>query len=142
MWLAAVALTALLTGLIAGWTPLLPVAVGLLGAIYASHLRVDHVALDLRAPAIAAGLFVTAELGYWSLDEREGICGEPGEGLRRASVIAALAVVAVLAGAAVLALADVMRVRGLAIDLVGALAAVGVVLAVLAAARGQSSSGS
>jgi hypothetical protein len=132
---AAVALVALVAALVRGWAFLLPLSVGLLGAVYAIHLRVDDVALDPRTPVLAAGLFATAELGYWSLEEREGIRADPGEGLRRLSVIAALAVAAVLVGAVLLALADFARVRGLVVDLLGAAAAAAVLAVLVATGR-------
>ena len=132
---AAVALLILVVSLVRGWPRLLPVPLFLLGAIYATHLRVDHVTLDLRAPAFAAGLFVMAELGYWSLEERERFQGEPGDGLRHLAVIAVLAAAGVLAGAGVLALADVARTGGLAVDLLGAAAAASLLLSLALLAR-------
>jgi hypothetical protein len=133
--IAAVAILVLVAALVRGWARLLPVSIVLLGGIYAAHLRVDHVTLDLRAPAFAAGLLVTAELGYWSIEERERFQGEPGDGIRQLSVIAVLAAAGVLAGAAVLALADVARTGGLVVDLLGAAAAASLLISVALLAR-------
>jgi len=132
---AAVAILILVVSLVRGWPRLLPVSLCVLGAIYATHLRVDHVTLDLRAPAFAAGLFVTAELGYWSIEEREHFQGEPGDGLRHLAVVALLAAAGLLAGAAVLALADVASARGVALDVVGAAAAAAALLTVALVGR-------
>ena len=88
-------------------------------------------------PAVAAGLYVTAELAYWSLEERGRIEAGPGEGLRRLAVVAGLALVALLVAAALLALVDTVSARSLAVDVLGAAAAAGALLAVVLLARGR-----
>jgi hypothetical protein len=127
----AIASLACLVGALAlGLPRLLPVPFLLLGGAYAVYLAVDDVPLDPSAPVLAAGLLLSAELGYWSLEEREKIPGEPGETLRRIAMLLGLGAAALLVSGALLALADVTRARGLAMDLVGATAA-GAVLALI-----------
>jgi len=135
---AAVALVALVAALRLGWSPLLPTSLVLLGGIYAAQLSVDDAALDPVAPVFAAGLYVTAELGYWCLEEREGMKAEPGEGFRRLAFVAALGLTTLLVAAALLGLVDAVRAGGLAVDLLGAAAAAAALLVVVLAARRSS----
>ena len=132
--MAAVAFLALVAALVLGWPSLVPVAVAVAGGFYALELAIDHAPLDLTAPAVAVGLLLAAELAYWSLDERERIPGEAGEGLRRAGFVALLGLGAFLVGATVLALADAIGGGGLALDFLGAAAAVAALFAIVAAA--------
>jgi hypothetical protein len=131
---AAVAFLALVAALVLGWPSLVPVAVALAGGIYALELAIDDVPLDVAAPAVAVGLLLAAELAYWSLDERERAVGDPGQGLRRAAFVALLGVATLVVAGVLLALVDALRARGLALDLVGAVAAVAVFMTVLVAA--------
>lgn len=78
---------------------------------------------------------LVAELAHWSLEERERVQGEPGDALRRVATIALLALAGLVAAALVLAVADAARTGGLAIDLLGAVAAAAVLLVVLLGAR-------
>jgi len=139
---AAVAFIALVAAVVRGWSALVPVAVTIVGGTYAAVLAVDDAALDLAAPAVAVGLYLAAELGYWSLDERTRSVGDPGLGLRRAALVAAEGLVIFVVATALLVVVDEVRTRGLALDLAGSLAAVGVLAAVLATSRSQSSGGS
>jgi hypothetical protein len=139
---AALAFVALVAAVVRGWHVLVPVAVALVAGGYAAELAIDDAPLDLAAPAVAIGCFFAAELAYWSLDERIRVAGDRGEGLRRAAFLALVALAIFLVASGLLALVDEVRARGVALDLVGALAAVGVLVAVVAAARRQPSSGS
>ncbi len=130
---AAVALLVLLAAVANGWAWLVPVAVAVAGGTYAAELSLDHAPVDAAAPAVAVGLLLAAELAYWSLDERERIPGEVGESLRRAGFVALLGLGAFLVGATVLALADAIGGGGIALDFLGAAAAVGA-FAIVAAA--------
>jgi hypothetical protein len=121
---------------------LVPVAVAVVGGAYAAELALDDAPLDLAAPAVAVGLLLAAELAYWSLDERPRSTGDAGLGLRRLALVAAGATALFVVASALLVLVDAIRTRGLALDLVGALAAVGVLAAVLATGRSQPSRGS
>ena len=138
---AAVAFVALVAAIVQGWSWLVPTAVALVGGAYAVELAIDDTPLDVAAPVVAVGLLLAAELAYWSLDERSHTVGDPGEGLRRAALVATGAAGALVVASGLLALVDEIRGRGLALDLVGAIAAVAVVVTVLAAARNQPSNG-
>jgi len=132
---AAIAVVALVAALVLEWTALVPTAIVLVGALYAAQLAIDDAALDTASPAYAAGLLVTAELAYWSLEERDYIQGEPGASLRHAAFVAALGVATLLVASLLLVLVDTVRTRGLAVDLVGAAAAA--LFAIVLVARGQ-----
>lgn len=119
-----------------------PLAAVLVGALYGAELAIADAPLDVAAPAVAAGLLLSVELGYWSIEERGRWSGEAGDSLRRGGLVALLAVGATLVAAALLALVDAVRTTGLAVDLVGAGAAAAVLVAVLVLARSQPSSGS
>ena len=138
---AAVAFLALVAAVVRGWPLLIPLAVALVGAGYAGELVVADAALDIAAPVVAVGLFLAAELAYWSLDERIKTAGDPGQSMRRTALVALTAAAIFVVSSALLALADEIRARGLALDLIGAVAAVGVLVAVLATARDQPSKG-
>ncbi len=133
----AIALLLLVAGIVLSWAALIPLAVAAAGGLYAVELAIADAPLDVAAPAVAAGLFLCAELAYWSLDERERWSGDPGDGLRRVAFVALLAVGALLVSALLLVLADGVRAGGLALELLGAVAAVSVVATVLVVARGQ-----
>jgi hypothetical protein len=139
--LAAVGLGALVTALVLGWAPLIPVAIVIVGGDYAAQLAIDDAGLDSATPAFAAGLLVAAELAYWSLEERDGARGEEGAGLRHAAFVAGLGVATLLVASALLALVDAVRTKGLAIDLLGAGAAAAVLFAIVLAAREQGRAG-
>ena len=132
---AAVALLALVAALVLGWPSLVPASLVLLGGLYGAQLAVDDAALDAAAPLYAAGLFVTAELAYWSLEEREDVKAERGEELRRVAFVAALTLGALAVAAGLLALVDAVRAGGLAVDLVGALSAATALIAAVLFAR-------
>jgi hypothetical protein len=132
---AGVAIVALAAALLLGWPRLVSLALVLLGGVYALYLGVDDPPLDVSAPAFAAGLLVAAELAFWSLDERAEVLGERGETLRRSAIVAGLGVAALVLCSALLALADVARTSGLAVDLLGAAAAVAVLLTLAAMTR-------
>ncbi|HLF68961.1 MAG TPA: hypothetical protein VI503_06400 [Gaiellaceae bacterium] len=130
-----VALLALVAGLVLGWSSFVPASLVLLGATYATHLAVDDAALDVRAPLVAAGLVVTAELAYWSLEERENVWGEPGDGLRRLGLVAVVALATTAVGAALIAFTGAVRAGGLGMDVLGAGAAAAVLFLVVLAVR-------
>jgi len=133
----AIAVVALVAALVLDWTPLVPTALVLVGGLYAAQLAIDDAALDTTSPAFAAGLLVTGELAYWSLEERDHVQGEPGAGLRHATFVAALGVVTLLVASVLLAVADAVRTKGLAVDLLGAVAAAAALFAIVLVARGH-----
>ena len=133
--LAALAFLAIVAALVLGWSSLLPASVVLLGAAYGMRLQVDDVVLDAKAPLLGAGVLLAAELGYWSLEEREDVHAEPGDDLRRIGFMAGLVLAGLAAAAILLAVADLGRTGGLAVDLLGAVAAVAALVVVFLAAR-------
>lgn len=135
--LGVLALLSLAGALVLGWSPLVPVALLLLASVYATHLGLDDPALDARAPFFGVGLLVCAWLAYWSLEERQRVPAEPGESLRHLGFVALVALVSVVLSSGLFALADVLRTRGLAVDVLGAVAAASALLVVVLAARRQ-----
>jgi hypothetical protein len=131
----AIAFLSLVAAVVLGWAPLVPVAAALAGALYGAELAIADAPLDVAAPAVAAALFLCVELAFWSAEERARWVGDAGDGLRRAAVVALLGAGAFLVAGALLALVDAVRAEGLALDLLGALAAVAVLGVVLAAVR-------
>jgi len=132
---AAIAIVALVAALVLGWSSLVPAALLLLGGMYGAELAIDDAPLDAATPLVAAGLLVTAELGYWAIEEREPVRADPGEGLRRVAFVAVVGLGALLVASLLLALVDVVRAGGLAIDLIGAAAAAAALLAVVVFTR-------
>ena len=116
--MGAIAFLSLVAAIVLGWSALIPVSATLAGGLYG------------------------AELAYWSREERTRWHGDPGAGLRRTALVALLGAGAFMVAALLLALVDTVRARGLALDLLGAVAAVTVVATVLVAARGRQPGGS
>ena len=114
---------------------LVPAAIFLLGAGYASHLAFDNVPLDQGSAAFAAGLLAVAELAYWSLELRSSVPDEAGGYLRRIAFVAALGLATLGLGAVLLAAVELGREGGIGLELLGALAAVAAlgIVAVLSA---------
>ncbi len=139
--ISAFALLALVAALALGWAAFIPASLAALGGLYGLQLAVDDAALDLASPLVAAGLVVTAELAYWSLEETEQIEGERGDVVRRLFYAVALALCAFVVAALLLALVDVVRTSGLAVDLIGATAAAAVLAAVVLLTRRQARAG-
>ena len=134
---AALALLGLVAGLVLAQPTLVPVSLLLLGALYGAELVERDAPLDAAAPLFGAGLLLTAELAYWSLEERERVRGERGESLGRVGIVIGLAAAALVVTAALLALVDLVRAGGLAVNLAGAAAAAAVLLAIVVAAQGR-----
>jgi hypothetical protein len=131
------ALLALLSGLVLGWPWLVLLSSAALGGLYGAELALDDAPLDAAAALVAAGLLLTVELAYWSLEERDRVPGPPGDGLRRLAYVALVGLGALATTATLLALVDAVRAKGLAVDLLGAAAAAAVLVAVVAAAHGR-----
>lgn len=119
----------------AAWPPPIPVALLLLGGEYALFLVVRDPGIDGRAPLVAALLLVTAELAYWSLELRSAIAEEAGALARRIAFLLVLALLGMLLGAVMLALVGELGREGLWLEGLGAAAAVGALVLLLAAAR-------
>jgi hypothetical protein len=110
-------------GLILRWPTPIPAALVLLGGEYALVLELDDRPLDARAAVVAAGLLVTAELAYWSLELRAEITDEPGSYARRLSVLALLGLGALTLSGLLVVVVDLAGRGGLAVEIAGAAAA-------------------
>jgi hypothetical protein len=131
--LTATAVVLVVAGLAVGVALAVPVAVALLGTAYVALLGFEGDALDVRAPLVAAALLAVAELGYWSLELRGAVADEPGAYLRRLALLAAELAGVTTAGVVLLAIVQGVETGGPAIDVLGAVAAIGA-LALLALA--------
>jgi hypothetical protein len=112
------------------WRAVFPFGIALVGASYGVFLAVRNGAVDQWSPIVAAVLFVSAELGYWSL-ERSPSRSERVVLLRRLAGLAGAAVVTGLVGSLVLVVAT-GAAGGVGLEAAGVAAAV---LAVAAIAR-------
>jgi hypothetical protein len=134
-WIAIASILALVAGLLYAWPSLITAALIGLGGIYGAQLAIDDEPLDLAAVFVGAGVLLTLELAHWSVEERERVKTAPGESWRRLAFVCLLGVTAVGASALLVALVDLVRARGLAIDLLGTLAAATAIVAVVVLAR-------
>lgn len=107
----------------------------LLGAAYAVILVVDDPPLDARAAIVGATLLAIGELAYLSVEARSAVTEEAGAIARRVGSVAVLSLLALGFGGALVALVDLFHTGGLAIEIVGAAAAVGAVGLLVLAAR-------
>ena len=105
-------------------------ALVLLGVDYAVWLELGTHALDQRAPVVGAGLLLTAELAFDSLEPEVGSFGSTAV-LARAIALAVVILASVGIGAVVLAAASVPLSGGIELTGVGVVAAV-LALAVIA----------
>jgi hypothetical protein len=128
---AAAATFLLALAVAAGRSAPIPFAVLLLGATYAIPEGDPAVA----APICGSALLVTAELAYWSLDQRVPQQVHPGAVTARLLAILALAAAAIPASALVLIAAEADVARSPAITAAGAAAIVACVGLLAALAR-------
>lgn len=110
------------------WTSVFPFGVALVGAAYGASVAIDNGAVDARAPAVAAALYVAAELGHWSL-ERSPSRSERVVLLRRVTGLAAGGILTALVGTLVLVLATGAS-GGVGLEAAGVAAAVLAVAAI------------
>ena len=110
-----------------------------MGAAYAIALVADGDGVDLQAPLVGAALLIVCELGYWSHELRATAPDEPGARSARVAWLALLGAISILPGVALLAAADLVRVEGIAVEAVGALAAGGLLVGLVALTRGDAS---
>lgn len=113
----------------------IPVAVAILGTEYVALLGFEGEALDTRAPVVAAALLAVAELGYWSLELRRPVADEAGTSLRRLGLLAVLLAGVLALGVVLLALVEAVSTGGPAVDLLGAVAAIGALALLALSAR-------
>jgi hypothetical protein len=105
-----------------------PVGLAGVGAAYGVYLSLRTGAVDPRAPAVAAALYVAAELGFWSL-ERAVSRSERTVVVRRVATVAAGAVLTGLVGSLMLGLTTGVG-GGLALEAAGVAAAALMVAAI------------
>ena len=96
-------------------------------AAYAVLLAIDEPPLDSRAAGVAAALLAVGELTGWSRELASATTDEPGGAWRRPMWIAAAVAGATGLAWVLVAMVDIARVEGLAVEAVGALAALAVV---------------
>ncbi len=92
--------------------------------------------LDTQAPLVGGALLAVAELAYWSLELRGPVVDEAGTYLRRIALLATLIVGVVGIGAVMLTLVEVVVAGGVAVDILGVVAALGALALLARAARG------
>jgi hypothetical protein len=102
-------------------------ALGLLGAEYATFFALRGDTVDVRAPLYGAAFLLVAELAFATLELR---AGEPEAGLipRRVVILVIVALGGIVAGALVLAAAAAPLDGGVALEAVGLVAAVGLLV--------------
>jgi hypothetical protein len=121
--IAIAALVILAAGLVLRRGTLFLWALILLGGSYALWLGLGTHALDQRMPIVGAGLLLTAELAFESLEPEVGR-PEATVVLARAIVLVLLVLAAVAAGALVLVMASIPLSGGVVVTALGAVAAV------------------
>jgi hypothetical protein len=128
---AAAATFLLSLALTAGRSAPIPFALLLLGAIYA----IPHGDRAIPAPFYGSGLLLTAELAYWSLDERVRQRVQAGVARPRLLAILAVAAAAIPASALVLIAAEADVARSPGLTAAGAAAVVACIGLLIALAR-------
>jgi hypothetical protein len=129
------ALAVLAAGLVLSVPASVPVAIVLLGAEYVAIVAFETDALDPRSPLVAGSLLAVAELAYWSLELRGVVDDEAGTYLRHIALLATLILGTVVLGAVLLTLVEVVAAGGVALDILGAAAALGAVALLALTAR-------
>ena len=141
LWLAVVAssdavgvVVGLVGAALAGAAVAVPLLLGpalaALACAYVALLVIDDPPLDTRAAGVAMALVVVGELVGWARELAGAPRDEPGNAWRRPVWIAGVGIGALGLAWAVLAVADLARVQGLAIEAVGAVAALAALLVV------------
>ena len=121
--LAAGVAGALATAVALRLSTLLGPALVLSGGAYGLLLGIDDPPLDARAAGVAAALLVIGELVGWARELASTTRDEPGNAWRRPVWIAGAGIGTVGLVTVLLAVVDVAQVEGLAIEALGALAA-------------------
>ena len=132
---SVVALTVLAAGLALRISVTIPAAIAVLGAEYIAILGFETDMLHTHAPLVAGALLAVAELAYWSLELRGPVVDESGTYLRRIALLATLVLGVVGVGAIMLTLVEVVEAGGIAVDILGAAAALGALALLALAAR-------
>jgi hypothetical protein len=122
-------------GLAARWNAALVVGIVSLGAEQAVRLTAGPSKVDPWTPVYAAGFLLAAELAWWSIEPRVPARADVEVLIRRVMAIAACCVGGSLLAAVVVLAAGAPLHGGVALELVGAAAAVAAILVVAAVAR-------
>jgi hypothetical protein len=130
---ALIAVVLLAVGLAFSLTSVFPWPLVILAALYAWTLGGGEV--DQWSPFYAGAFLAVAELAYWSVELRGRASDKERLNERRAGLIVVLALIGVVAGGFVLAATSLDIGSGIAIDLIGAAAAVGALVVVARLAR-------
>ena len=134
-YVGALAVAGLVASVAAGRFEGVVAVLAVLGGSYAAILVIDAPPLDGHAAVVGAGLLAIGELAHLSLASRTAVTDEAGAGARRVARVALLALAAMAVGGVVLALVDLFRTGGLAVEIVGAGAAIAAVGLLTLAAR-------
>jgi hypothetical protein len=121
--------------LLLGLVQLVSAPAALVGGAYAAALAIDGSTVDLAAPLVAAGLLLACELAFWAHELRTTSPDEPGGRSSHAAWLSLLTLGALVVGAGLVTLVDVARTDGIAVEIVGAAAALGTAIVILAIVR-------
>ena len=133
--LGGAALVSLCVGLAARWSAALAVGITFLGAEQAVRLATGPSSVDPWTPVYAAGLLLTAELAWWSIEDRVPAWSQPFIVLRRLLVIVGLCAAGAALAAMIVVAAGAPLEGGVGLELVGVVAAVAAVAVVAVLAR-------
>jgi hypothetical protein len=120
-------------GLIRPWPSVVAAGIAVVGAAYGVELGLGPRTVDEWAPLVAAGLFVSAELGFWSI-EPSAARAERAVVVRRLLFLAAAALGVALVGSVLLYVASGAS-GGIALESLGVAAAVAALAIVAVLAR-------
>ena len=122
-------------GLAARWGAALALGMVLLGGEQALRLELGPGTVDPWTPVYAAGLLLTAELAWWSIEPRVPAWSDAAVVLRRVGTIAGLCAAAAVVAALIVLAAGAPLHGGLSLELAGVLAAIAAVGVVAGLAR-------
>jgi hypothetical protein len=127
-------------GLVRPWPSVVAAGIAVVGAAYAVALGIGPRTVDEWAPLVAAGLFLAAELGFWSM-EPSAARPEPAVVVRRLLFLIAAAFCVGLVGTVLLYIASGAS-GGIGLESLGVAAAVAALSIVALLARRARESGS
>lgn len=125
----AAAVLARLPGLVAA-------GAGTIAAGYAASITLDgRAGLDRVAPLVAAGLLLACELAYWAHELATTSPDEPGLRALHVAWLGLVTLAGLALATALIVLANLADVEGLAVEAVGAAAALGVAALIVLGGR-------
>jgi hypothetical protein len=122
VWVPGLAAVVVLGAALVRFSRLVAPALALAGVEYVVWLELDGPRLDAASPLAAAGLVLSAELAFRSLDARGPVPPAEGENARRAGIALAVAALGALAGLVILVAADAAPPGGAALAILAAAA--------------------